>query len=158
MKQGAKAVMTGRLLEKLVESYIESLCIPAVPYKKWITDSDYYPKNSEGLLLSNVPYTSIYGGNSRGEFVLSMDGKPDVRIECRYQNSKGSVDEKLPFLFETAWAFEESVVVLIVEGNGYKKGAKPWLKNKCDSVLHKQILMLDFNEFKLWADNFVKTD
>jgi len=155
LKQGAKAVLTGKLLENAVENYLKSLTIPSISYKHWINDSICVPTSVSGLLLKNVPYTSVYGGRSRGEFVLSMDGKPDVRIECRFQKSSGSVDEKLPFLFETAVAFEENIVILLVEGDGYRKGAKPWLKNKCNSVLHKKILMLNLDEFKLWVNNFI---
>lgn len=155
IKQGAKAVMTGKLLENSVEDYLESLDVSPVFYREWITDSVYLPKNTPGLLLKNVPYTSIYGSNSRGEFVLSVNGKPDVRIECRFQNSSGSVDEKLPFLFETALAFEESIVILIVEGDGFRSGAKPWLKSRCNGVLYKKVLMLNFDEFKIWVNNFL---
>ena len=154
MTQGALAVTSGKCLENLVENYLRSAGIDSLNYRKWISDEES-PKKSTGLLLKNVPYVNIYGGNSRGEFILSVDGKPDVRIECRFQGSRGSVDEKMPYLFETAVAFEESTVVLVIEGDGYKKGAKSWLKTSCNSIFHKNILMVTMSEFKDWADNFI---
>jgi len=125
--------------------------ITSIMFSDWVHDRIQFPLLIKGLLLKNVPYITIYGGNGRGEFVLTLDGKKDIRIECRFQNVAGSVDEKLPYFFETALAFEERIVILIVEGEGYKHGAKAWLKSRCEGILYKDVLMFTFEEFKLWG-------
>jgi hypothetical protein len=155
MKQGSKANFTGKGLEDDVENFLADKGIQSMMFSDWAHDREPILLGTDGILLKNVPYTTIYGGNGRGEFVLSVNGKKDVRIECRLQNVAGSVDEKLPYLFETAIAFEERIVILVVEGDGYKKGAKEWLRSRCEGVLYKTILMVTLEEFKDWAINFL---
>lgn len=154
IKQGTLASESGKYLENAVENYLCDLGIVSRRYSKWINTTEKI--DSEGMLLKDVPYTNIYGGNGRGEFVLSVNNADDVRIECRLQNSSGSVDEKFPYLFETAKAFEESIVILVVEGDGYKKGAKEWLKAQAESIKYKQILVVSLKGFKDWAKDYCK--
>jgi phosphoribosylaminoimidazole carboxylase (NCAIR synthetase) len=154
MKQGTLANYSGKGLENRVEDFLTSYGVVPVMYSAWAKDNIKLSQQTKGILLKNVPYTTIYGGDGRGEFLLSVDNKEDVRIECRQQNVAGSVDEKLPYFFETAVAFEERTVILVVEGDGYKTGAKSWLKSRCEGVLYKKILMLNFEEFKVWALKF----
>jgi hypothetical protein len=155
LSQGAKANVDGKELENEVEKFLNDRGISSVYYRDWENDNYTISLNTSGILLKNVPYPNVYGGNGRGEFVLSVDGRSDVRIECRLQNVSGSVDEKFPYLFETACAFEERVVILVVEGNGFKKGAVAWLKNKCASIMYKKIYVLNFEEFKDWALSYL---
>lgn len=157
LTQGGEANRTGQVLEDEVERFLESeFGIFPVSYKDYFEETVTEPENARGILLKKVPYTSIYNGNGRGEFLLSVNGKVEARIECRFQQSSGSVDEKLPYLFETAVAFEERVVILVVEGNGYKKGAREWLKAKCNSVKYKKIFVFTLEEFKSWAGDYLK--
>ena len=157
LTQGAKANQTGRYLEDAVEDFLNEECgVFPISYSDWANESVIPPYAIRGILLKNVPYINIYGGNGWGEFLLSVEDRDDVRIECRLQNSAGSVDEKLPYLFETAaHAFEERIVILVVEGDGYKRGAKKYLKAKCESVRYKQVLMFTLEEFKTWARRYL---
>jgi hypothetical protein len=149
LNQGAKANKTGKALEDAVEKHLSSYDITPILYSEWIGSEDVI--ESRGVLLKNVPYINMFGGNGRGEFVLSADGIYDTRIECRAQYVSGSVDEKFPYLLENAKAFEERNVILVVEGDGYKKGAKSWLKASAAAVKYKNILVLSLPEFKVWC-------
>jgi len=151
MKQGAVAYYSGRDLENAVEGILKNSGIKSVKYSDWRISGKKACKKEKGILLKRVPYINIFGGRGRGEFLLSVNGKEDIRIECRAQNSRGSVDEKIPCLFENACAFKEKYVILVVEGNGFKSGVRQYLKNKCESVRHKNIKMMSLKDFSSWA-------
>ena len=52
------------------------------------------------LLVRRVPYQSIYGHRGVTEFLaVSASRGLAVRIECKWQQSQGSVDEKFPYLY-----------------------------------------------------------
>jgi len=154
-KQGTRANKSGKNLEDNVEFYLcDNFDIVSKQYRNWFNSKE--TETSKGTLLKNVPYINIYGGNCRGEFVLSCNGRKDIRIECRKQTVSGSVDEKFPYFFANAVTFEEQNVLLVVEGDGYKFGAKEWLRDSVNAVKHKNILMLSFEEFKEWANNELK--
>jgi SepF-like predicted cell division protein (DUF552 family) len=52
-----------------------------------------------------------------------------TRIECKWQQTAGSVDEKLPYLYlNTIEAMPEDQIMIIIDGAGWKKGAVDWLR------------------------------
>ena len=139
MKQGTKAIKNGLSLENLVEDcVVENLSVPSERYSQ--TDI------REDILLKGVPYTNIYG-NSRckSEFVLHFKGRK-IRIECKAQHSKGSVDEKLPYLYMNFINnIEEDEAIIVIEGNGFKEGAKEWLRAVCKGT---KVRVMSFSEFR----------
>jgi len=149
--QGKVAKSNGHALENRVEELIISYDIISLTYKEWI--SSRFGVDTEYVLLKNVPYTTIYGGSGRSEFLLLKNGYSldnGIRIECRSQQVSGSVDEKLPYLFESALAFRQHNVIIVLEGYGFKRGAREWLKARCASIKYKNIRVLTFEEFKQW--------
>jgi len=149
--QGARANKAGKKLEELVIAEFAKRGIYSVTYKEWLSNK------STNVLVKNVPYVTIYGRRGRSEFVLVREGFPDVRIECRSQQVAGSVDEKLPYLFNNAVACKEHVVLLVVEGEGFKKGAKGWLSDQAASIRHKNIHVHSFAEFQDWVEGVFGT-
>ena len=139
MKQGTKANKNGISLENLVEDcVVEHLCVPSERYSQ--TDL------REDILLKGVPYTNIYGSNRcRSEFVLCLEGR-EIRIECKAQHSAGSVDEKLPYLYMNfTQTIEEDEAIIVIEGDGFKKGAKEWLRSMCKGT---KVRVMSFAEFR----------
>ena len=53
----------------------------------------------------------------------------DLIIECKWQQSSGSVDEKYPFLFFNIVHTGVPTIVLM-DGGGYKPAAMQWLKDQ----------------------------
>lgn len=53
----------------------------------------------------------------------------DLIIECKWQQSSGSVDEKYPFLLFNIIKTSIPTIVLL-DGGGYKPAAKEWLKSQ----------------------------
>ena len=139
-----------------MEALIISYGITSFFYSKIINT---FAKNlvtlkADSFLLKNVPYTNMYGGASRGEFVLKLQGKAPIRIECRSQEVHGSVDEKLPYLLGNCISFEEKDVIIILEGGGMRPEARNYLKEvtKRSLPLGKNIKVMSFYQFYRWCD------
>ena len=138
MNQGTKANKSGTRLEDKVEKIIlDNLTVVSRKYSK--------TKDRKNVLLKHVPYTNIYGSTRcRSEFVLChLDRK--IRIECKFQESAGSVDEKLPYLYMNfTQSIPEEEAIIVIEGNGFKKGAKEWLRKKCAGT---KVSVMSLEEF-----------
>ncbi|SMG65890.1 conserved hypothetical protein [methanotrophic bacterial endosymbiont of Bathymodiolus sp.] len=125
-------------------------------YREWVKDPDKY---SSELLLKNVPYDTVYGHKGNTEFLLKSKGlNLEIRIECKWQQVAGSVDEKFPYLYlNCIETMSENEIILIVDGGGYKDGALAWLKDavqekKYQNNLAKEIRVFSLVDFLTWAN------
>lgn len=136
--QGAAANESGKTLEDFVRLTFN---VNGVPTKGT-------GKAQTRFIEKNVPYTSIYGSTSRSEFVYrDLKNNRHIRIECRFQKVKGSVDEKMPYLFFNARdAMPEKEVWLVVSGGGAREKAVAWLKAAVAQVVGKTIRVMDHKE------------
>lgn len=88
----------------------------------------------------------------------------EIRIECKWQQVAGSVDEKLPYLYlNSIEAMPERHIVVIIDGKGWKSGAIPWLKEAASQrkyseslMSEKKIEILSLTEFMTWANNILR--
>ena len=147
-----KASITGNILEKQVQSLFLEKGFEIVNYSKWIKDKTKFGKE---LLLKHVPYNSIYNHRGYTEFLLiSKKLNKEIRIECKWQQSSGSVDEKLPYLFLNATTkMMEKEVMIIIDGGGWKDGAIPWLKDSVSKSEQKErIKVFSLAEFLTWGN------
>lgn len=158
-KQGGLANSSGNTLEKMVIATFESKGFQVVMYRQWVINQDKY---GQELLLRNVPYETIYGHNGNTEFLIkSQRYNLDVRLECKWQQSSGSVDEKFPYLYlNCIEKMPEPTIIIIVDGGGAKPGAVEWLKSAANSSRYwkndkpqKEILVMDLQGFIIWANN-----
>lgn len=157
MKQGTKSNVSGSQLEEAIKQVLIGKGFRVVKYKDYETNPHYF---QEELLLEDVPYTSIYGHKGKTEFLLfSKKYNLQIRIECKWQQTPGSVDEKLPYLYLNAIeSMPEKDILLIIDGDGWKKGAIEWLENAVKSRKYmkfgaeKNILVLDLKKFFTWAN------
>ncbi|WP_417022461.1 PD-(D/E)XK nuclease superfamily protein, partial [Bilophila wadsworthia] len=97
---------------------------------------------------------SIYGHRGVTEFLaVSASRGLAIRIECKWQQSQGSVDEKFPYLYlNCIQAMPEREIILLIDGNGYKPGALAWLKQAVASQDAKLIHVFNLVEFLVWAN------
>ena len=147
-----KASITGNILEKQVQNLFLEKGFEIVMYSKWSKNKENY---GHELLLKHVPYESIYNHRGYTEFLLSSKKyNKQIRIECKWQQAQGSVDEKLPYLFLNAKEqMKEDEVMIIIDGKGWKQGAIPWLKRAVDSSgQNERISVLSLTEFLTWAN------
>jgi hypothetical protein len=152
--QGRQANITGKGLEDQVEHLIaNNLKVQVVNYREWLTGKIFSKKGTSGILFKNVPYKRYHGLNGYGEFLLSRNNKEDIRIECRKQNVPGSADDKLAALWFDAQAFEERDVIIVLDGKGFRPKVVEWFKDVCNSIKHKNIRVMNLNEFGAWTNS-----
>ncbi len=95
--QGGTANQQGSILEKTVIPTFEARGFEIVKYSDWKKKPDKYGTE---IFLKNVPYTTIYGHRGYTEFLAqSKRYNLNHQIQCKCQQSSGSVDEKFPYLY-----------------------------------------------------------
>jgi len=74
---------------------------------------------------------SIYETKRKCDFLVINNEKfPDgLIIECKWQQSSGSVDEKYPFTIFNIFKIGVPTIILL-DGGGYKRNAMVWLKEQ----------------------------
>lgn len=132
--QGTKANKNGNLIEKQCELAFRSCGIEIIAFKQveLLKKQNLLPSI---YIVRNAPFTSIYGHRGKTEFVLvdnRCEPEKRIRIECKFQKAKGSVDEKIPYIYENIieGAYPEKNVIVLLAGNGYRAGTKKWFKKK----------------------------
>ena len=113
-------------------------------------------------IIRNFPHESVYGTsgkkealivapNGSGSFALDDDGMARVIMEAKWQESSGSVDEKLPYIWE---AFRDSPVhnwVVVLDGRYWKTGrgtaAVKWLGRKAGLFDGRTLRVVDRKGF-----------
>lgn len=91
----------------------------------------------------------IYGKRRRVDFILYHPRKwpSSLVIQCKWQASSGSVEEKYPFEVLSLQADGYPAIILL-DGNGYSKGAEQWLKGQAGKNQLKHVFDLgDFQRF-----------
>ncbi len=158
MEQGTKSNITGNQLEVAVKTVLTGKGFELINYRIWEKNKEKY---GEELLLENVPFTTIYKHKGNTEFLLiSKKYNLRIRIECKWQQVKGSVDEKLPYLYlNTIEAMPETSIMILIDGKGWKEGAIKWLKDSVkqkkyttEQNKNKEILVFNLTEFFTWAN------
>ena len=97
------------------------------------SDFEVLPETSrrgDRFVIRNAPYRSIYGHAARIEFLLFLGGNSYL-IETKRMSVSGSVDEKLPFVWENAKLNQPDHHFLVVmDGDGWKPEARSWINAK----------------------------
>lgn len=130
-KQGTLANNNGKVVETMLEPLFIKNGFVIFSNKEFSTkDPLTLPQR---YVVKEAPFTTIYNSAGRTEFVI-VDQTPPfrrIRVESKYQASTGSVDEKYPYMFLNAVEqYPEKEIILIVDGDGYKPGARDWLERK----------------------------
>lgn len=158
MAKGANSNATGSQLEIAVKTVLSGKGFELVNYRQWFKNQDKY---GEELLLENAPFTTVYQHNGNTEFLL-VSKKYDlrIRIECKWQQTAGSVDEKLPYLYlNTIESMPEKTIMILIDGAGWKPGSIKWLKDAVEQKKYtteenrdKKIYVFNLTEFFTWAN------
>ncbi len=127
---GRTASRNGNQLELFVMHTLEAKGFLIVPYRQWCQR----PKSNQDVLVRRVPCQTIYGKTTHTEFVLHsprLGSSAPIRIECKWQQANGSVDEKFPYMYLNALNAPEPTIVFLIDGGGAKPEAVQWLQNAC---------------------------
>ena len=71
-------------------------------------------------------------------------------IQAKWQQSKGSVDEKFPFLIINLKEKNPFQSLVVIDGGGYRSDAITWMKEQIDDKL---IGVFSYSEFMIWSNN-----
>jgi hypothetical protein len=146
---GTTANYTGTVLEKYAISRLEERGYT------YILPDKFMPSR----ILKQPFYTrkftigkSIYGTKQICDFILYHPHKwpNNLVIECKWQQSGGSVDEKFPYLVLNITMKYETPTIILLDGNGYKKGAETWLRKEAGNGNLKHVF--NMTEFSTWAN------
>lgn len=145
--QGAESNLSGQFLEAAVEREFRTRGISVFEHSEKQGNTDLF---AERFLVRHAPYISIYGCRSVSEFVYHDDLHDiHIRIECRWQQSPGSVDEKLPCLYLNALeAMPEREVWIVLGGDGARTEAVKWLKTRCGQNAVKDIRVMSIVDMR----------
>lgn len=128
---GLQANHSGNALERFVEHTLKEK-----GYTEFINHKDQVFAMRDtigGKQYSRQPWCglSIYDTKRKCDFLVINQAKfPEgLIIECKWQESSGSVDEKYPFTVHNIMKIGVPTVILI-DGGGYKKSALTWLRSQ----------------------------
>ncbi|MFA7436496.1 MAG: PD-(D/E)XK nuclease superfamily protein [Bacilli bacterium] len=153
---GSTANLNGRIFEETLIPIFENHGYTVFKNRdlKKRQGLEQYEMLDKKVLLS-APFVSIYGHTGKTEFLITNRHlNREIRVECKWQQSAGSVDEKFPYmLLNCIYAFRENDIILIVDGDGYKPSARAWLRNKInerwllEDQPNKEIQLMTLSEF-----------
>ena len=94
---------------------------------------------------------SIYNNPLKCDFVIYHPQKwaNNLVIEAKWQQSKGSVDEKYPYNVLNINNCYPYPTIIVLGGSDYKGGAEKWLR--CQ-VNDKLLAVLNMEQFAAWAN------
>ena len=138
INSGQRANRTGKHLETFVAGLLDDY-----GYEE-VERGLFFSLRDQGLQQPIFAYEctvgkTIYGGNRRVDFILYHPTKhPDcLVIQCKWQTSSGSVDQKYPYDVENI-RINTQPTIIILDGGGYSAGAEKWLKAQAgnNNLLH----------------------
>ncbi|WP_194868139.1 PD-(D/E)XK nuclease superfamily protein [Pseudoalteromonas sp. PPB1] len=99
-------------------------------------------------------YKDMYGADRQSSFLINSTKYGLVRVEAHRQEKSGSVDQKFPFFFQSMLGTPEKYLVIVFDGDGYKKEAYTWLTSKAESVEDKVFKVFrTLDHFLEWITN-----
>jgi hypothetical protein len=180
---GGRANKTGKTLESIVVPALTSQYgFEVWKHKKYKAASHHKPdllnppELPKRLLIKHFPYTTLYGSNGKTEFLLNAEdanstpefpvlnppNKLVCRIECKWQQTAGSVDEKFPYLYLSCIeAMPETNIIILYGGGKFRIGAIKWLKDAIATKKYftnstppdKKIVAMSIEEFLTWVNH-----
>jgi hypothetical protein len=158
MNQGGRAVISGNVLERTVETILQvhgytEICrdLPKKRRREWLVYSKECLKRYAKQVYIGP---GIYGTDIYVDFYIfdTVSIPAGLIVECKWQQSGGSVDEKLPYLNLNIQTCYPTPAVVLIDGEGMKKGAIAWLTKQVNS--NPNLLAVhNLASFMIWANN-----
>ena len=126
---GVRANVTGKILQNFVSAQLEN-----AGYERIHPPEGFFAmREMQQLIYAEEVEVGrdIYGKERRVDFLIYHPRRwPDcLCIQCKWQASRGSVDEKFPF---EVLSIEQNQypTIIVLDGGGYHEGAAQWLRGK----------------------------
>ncbi|MBD2507006.1 hypothetical protein H6G91_06950 [Nostoc muscorum FACHB-395] len=158
MTQGARAVTSGNVLEKAVEGtllghgYVQvGFDLPKKQRLACLLSSNHIPKRYARQVYIGA---GIYGSYIYVDFYIigATSVSSGLIIECKWQQTSGSVDEKLPYLNLNIQNCYPAQAVVLIDGGGMKPQAVSWL-GKQVSFNQNLLSVHNLSSFIAWSNN-----
>lgn len=161
ISQGAKANLNGKIFEEICTPIFRNHGFEVLSHVEFNKREKANTLPSK-YVIKDAPFITIYGHKGKTEFLIVLeDEHRKIRVENKYQAKAGSVDEKYPYtLLNAIQAYPEKEIIIIIDGGGYKAGARQWVvdrvkENWMDFAPDKDIKVMSIIEFTNWFnDNF----
>lgn len=134
ISSGQRAAATGNQLEEFVEHTLKGKGYSEFQGNKSLALANIQALGGRQYIKQLCVGNTIYDTPRICDFfVVNWDVFPHgLIIECKWQQSSGSVDEKYPFLLFNIMKTGIPTVVLL-DGGGYKPAAMEWLKRQVNA-------------------------
>lgn len=147
VRRRIEANSTGSSLEQSVERLIDQAgydCVPSAPLFFALRDMEQaiYARQC-------VTGRDIYSIQRRVDFILYHPRKwpESLVIQCKWQASGGTVDQKYPFEVLSIMA-DGYPAIIVLDGGGYTAGSAQWLRSQAGKNRLRHVLTLgDFQRF-----------
>src|SRR5262245_18837791 len=120
VKQGIRANASGHAIEEVLATFVEPRC----------KERGYEFKRQHELC------TGIFGTQIRTDIFIG--GVPEfpagLSIESKWQDSHGTADEKLAYLYLNIVNCFPCPCIIVADGGGARAGAIDWLRGKIDGA------------------------
>jgi hypothetical protein len=146
--QGGNAVEYGNQLERFVWHTLTDKKYEFVPSRRFLAACCLpQPLFTKQIVIGN----SIYNTPLKSDFMLYHPQKHPNKliIECKWQQVSGSVDEKYPYTVQNIREKYPCPAIILLDGEGYKPGAKAWL---CEQVDDHLLAVFSMSEFQKWVN------
>ena len=129
MSNGQQANLSGKRLENHIAAVLDDFGYSKVPSKHFF-DLKRRAKNSI-YARQCFTGTSIYNRRRRVDIILYHPEKwvDGLIIQCKWQSSSGSVDEKYPFEVLSINKNPYPTIV-VLDGGGYSSASGAWLRSQ----------------------------
>jgi hypothetical protein len=158
MTAGSRANQSGNVLEKTVAAVLDghgyvalSQDLPKKQRLAWLLNSHNLPKRyaQQVYIGLGIYHTDIFVDF----YIIDVEKYPQgLIIECKWQQSGGSVDEKLPYVNLNIEKCYPAPAIVVIDGGGMKPGAIAWLKEQVPSNPNL-FAVYDLSSFMIWANN-----
>ena len=139
---------TGRSFEKNIEAQLLNLGYKKVKSTEFLELSNH---SNEKMFASQFNLgKNIYNTRQIVDFIISRKNEKPLVIQAKWQQSKGSVDEKFPYLIINLKEKSQFDSLIVIDGGGYRKDAIDWMKEQIDEKL---IGILSYSEFMVWSND-----
>lgn len=153
MTQGARANKSGNILEGNIEAVLNGHTYFQVGNhvtKEFLLTASLLPKRYAKQVYIG---TGIYQTSLKVDFyVIGLAASPSgLIIECKWQESGGSVDEKFPYLNLNIQDSYPAPTIVVIGGEGMREGAIQWLRQQV--TYNRNLLgVYSLDRFIAWAN------
>lgn len=132
ISQGARANANGRAAEQVIAGMLDR--------KRLL----YQTQAPIGRGIYDTPLRADF-------FIIAAHGFPcGLIIECKWQDTPGSVDEKFPYLVANIKTCYPAPTIVMLDGGGYRAGAAAWLAAQIDGT--SLIAVYSLGDFLAWSN------